>query len=77
MKGDFIYVRFTRWSLGFKPGDIVKCKLSERHNMGIRVIFDSSPSNLLPLSVWSDLSGFEEIPAMELLALAADGRLNL
>lgn len=73
-----IYVRFTRRSsYGFKSGDIIKGTLTERDKGGIYVIFDSSPTNLFPFLAWSDLSSFEEISAMELLALAADGKVEL
>lgn len=77
-----IYVRFFTSAWCYKEGDIVKVKLLSRDpgNGGIQVHFGITPKHPNGFNAWNDMAyspTFIEINAMELLAFAADGKVEL
>jgi len=70
-----IYVRFTFDNYGYRAGSIIPAKLLKRDVIGVHVEM-RHPHGDDYLRAWSDLGSFEEITAMELIALAADGQLD-
>lgn len=73
---EFSYVRFNRDAYGFKSGEVVAVSILKRDHLGIQIALrprgDGSSD---PFNAWSDLGGFIEVDAMEVVALAAAGRL--
>jgi hypothetical protein len=69
-----IYVRFKFASYGYSPGAIVKARAGVRDHTGVHVqIWSKEHNEVVP--AWSDLASFDELNAMEVLALAAAGLL--
>lgn len=69
-----VYVRFKFANYGYLPGAIVKARADMRDPTGVHVkIWSLEHGEVVP--AWCDLGQFEELNAMEVLALAAAGLL--
>ena len=69
----YIYIRFKFENYGYRPGDVVKAQVIERDGRGIHVTMPSGRGHRQEITCWSDLSSFDELNAMEVIAHAVAG----
>lgn len=67
-----VYIQFDAPVYGYDAGTIVRAQLLDKDKNGVHVRVFSRRHNEL-VNAWSDLGGFHEVPAMEIIARAVNG----